>query len=232
MAVRFLTNVDKQAIDEQIDSLSKRPDSSIIVSETPPEDIKALWVDIMDKADDESTIELDATLKKAGAAAEAKATGEAIAELGENFQNLLNAKALFTIETITIDEKIYFYTMDIAEHSVSVKDGTLDPGDGAFYVTIPYSEGMSVSTCQHNGWEQGYPPFVIKTKEGQYIRPSYTNMGTSEVSWLSNYYTTTLTGYDSDTVVYANICIPGTTLDTIKGALETYKHLFYYTMEV
>ena len=56
MAVRFLTNVDKQAIDEQIDSLSKRPDSSIIVSETPPEDIKALWVDIMDKADDESTI--------------------------------------------------------------------------------------------------------------------------------------------------------------------------------
>ena len=88
MAVRFLTNVDKQAIDEQIDSLSKCSDSSIVISETPPEDTSALWVDTTDGTSDDlqngnSNIELDTTLKKVGKAAEAAAVGTALAQISQ-----------------------------------------------------------------------------------------------------------------------------------------------------
>ena len=92
MSVRFLTNIDKQLIDEQIDSLSKCADGSVVISEIPPENTNALWVDITDTSSDNQQngtgggnygIELDTTLTISGKAADAGAVGEKFSELNE-----------------------------------------------------------------------------------------------------------------------------------------------------
>ena len=85
-------------------------------------------------------------------------------------------------------------------------DGTVATLGKTYYTTVPYSEGMQISTGTNGAWNSTqYPPIVVLDR-GVYSAPAVTktdNTITVQASAVTQ-CTATLTDYSLDAVVYVS----------------------------
>ena len=151
----FLTNVNEAIINGHINNLSNRVDNRIIMSDTPPEDLNALWVDIADTAPEFEQISIDTSLTHSLYSADAKVTGDAIAaekKEREDAFNELNKKNVS--QDSEISKKVNSSELAVVAKSGSYNDLSDRP-------TIPYAYTLPVASANTLG---GVKP-ALKTDE-------------------------------------------------------------------
>ena len=105
----------------------------------------------------------------------------------------------------TAGSKIQLSSLDW-ESGIMKADGTVATLGKTYYTTVPYSEGMQISTGTNGAWNSTqYPPIVVLDR-GVYSAPAVTktdNTITVQASAVTQ-YTATLTDYSLDAVVYVS----------------------------
>lgn len=105
-------------------------------------------------------------------------------------------------------QKIQFSTLE-KTNGVMKGDGTVaDTIGGAYCVTLPYSDGMFISTATNKNWNQtNYPP-VLVLDNGGYTAPAMTP-GRDDLGNIGGKYaaqfTCTLSGFSAAAVVYVTL---------------------------
>ena len=128
----------------------------------------------------------------------------------------------FTVMGIAGDTTVYFkdspYTY--VEGSMMKANGTTGAIGNTGYLAIPYTEGITISTCMNPGWS-AYPRFVV-FDNGTYSSVSGEQTGVSATT-AADQYVATFTGYGEGAVIYTNI----NKVDLMKGEKA---ELYYYTI--
>lgn len=101
--------------------------------------------------------------------------------------------------------KVQFSTLEMVSGFVNAS-GTVVSLTKTYHVTLPYSEGMQISTGTNDTWSTDtYPPIVV-LDGGTYSAPA-TTKATSTITVSGSVvtpHTATLTGYSADAVVYVS----------------------------
>lgn len=140
--------------------------------------------------------------------------------------------ATFTVTGVaesggTTGEKVQFSTLEITDGMMGPSGSIIGIGS-TYHVTVPYTEGMIVSTGVNSSWVEKDYPGVVVLDNGTYTVVYRETAGTS-VSVGGKYATPctyTVSGFSADAVVYVSFLAGGTEGST----LETYmdKAGFYY----
>lgn len=125
----------------------------------------------------------------------------------------------------TGDAKVQLSTLERAEGLMGPNGTTVALG-GCYHVTVPYSDGMYISTGINSAWGRDQYPAVVVLDNGAYTLPTMT-FAEAHAGSLGGKYPTqctcTLSGYSESATVYVSMLIGTATNDAIDK-----KDIFYY----
>jgi hypothetical protein len=135
--------------------------------------------------------------------------------------------ATFTVVGVAkVPEKVQLSSLETTDGFIKA-DGTVASLTKTHHVTVPYTDGMQISTASNGSWDTAtYPPVVV-FDGGTYSAPAVTKAdGTVSVgNAIVTQFTTTLQGYSADAIVYVSFMI-GTDA-TIKDKMDK-ANIYYY----
>lgn len=114
--------------------------------------------------------------------------------------------------------KIQFSTLNRSAGGLKA-DGASHTLAGTYYVTIPYSEGMSIRTLWNTNWNISTYPAILVVQGSEHITPSYTTEGTFSIGGkVPTQVEATLTGYAEGSSVVVNMLIGSATEDVMDAS--------------
>lgn len=117
--------------------------------------------------------------------------------------------------------KVQFSTLEITDGFFKA-DGAVVSLGKTYHTSIPYTEGMQISTGTNGSWNiSTYPPIVV-FDGGEYSAPTVTKADTTvtvETSTVTP-YTATLTGYGTDAAVYVSMLVGRNAPSTEEGKAD------------
>lgn len=114
--------------------------------------------------------------------------------------------------------KVQFSTLERSAGGLKV-DGASHTLAGTYYVTIPYSEGMTIRTLWNTNWNISTYPAILVVQGNEYITPSYTTGGTLSIGGkVPTQVEATLTDYSEGSRVVVNMLIGTATEDLMNDS--------------